>query len=59
MNGIEKAKANALAVVARFPEAKTVQEAYDLAVEAGMFKDKHEALSTWGRLNRLLPQAVN
>ena len=58
MNSIEQAKARALLVVETFPQAKTVQEAYDLALAAGMFKNKDEALSTWGRLNRLLPQAV-
>jgi hypothetical protein len=58
MNAIEAAKAKALLVVKTFPEAKTVQEAYDLAVNANMFNNKNEALATWGRLLRLLPQAV-
>jgi hypothetical protein len=58
MNGIEAAKNKALLVVKTFPQAKTVQEAYELAVNANMFKDKNEALATWGRLIRLLPQAV-
>ena len=58
MNNIEAAKAKALLVVNTFPQAKTVQEAYDLALEANMFSNKNEALATWGRLIRLLPQAV-
>jgi hypothetical protein len=58
MNSIESAKAKALLVVEMFPEAKTVQEAYDLAVNANMFANKNESLATWGRLLRLLPQQV-
>jgi len=58
MNSIEVAKAKALLVVSTFPEAKTVQEAYDSALKANMFANKNEALATWGRLIRLLPQAV-
>lgn len=58
MISIEEAKAKALLIVHTFPEAKTVQEAYDLAISAKMFKNNNEALAAWGRLMRLLPQAV-
>ena len=59
MNSIESAKAKALLVVKTFPQAKTVQEAYDLAIAANMFSNDNEALATWGRLCRLLPNAVS
>ncbi len=58
MNSIESAKAKAALVVNTFPQAKTVQEAYNLALDANMFADKYEAMVTWGRLSRLLPQSV-
>ena len=51
-------KEMALDITQAFPEAKTVQEAFDLATEARMFSNNDEAMAVWGRLMRLLPQAV-
>jgi len=51
----ESAKAKALEITARFPEAKTVTEAFDLAKLNDMFANETEALAAWGRLSRLLP----
>ena len=56
MNTIESVKAKASLIVETFPQAKTVQEAFDLAVKSEMFSNEKEALATWGRLSRLLPQ---
>ena len=54
----EHAKSVALDITQAFPEATTVQEAYDLAIEAKMFANDNEALAVWGRLSRLLPQGA-
>ncbi len=58
MNTKEQAIAMASDIVLKYPQAKTVTEAYDLAVANNMFTNKDQALAVWGRLMRLLPQAV-
>ena len=58
MMTVEQGKQLALDITKTFPEAKTVQEAFDFAREANMFADETEAMIAWGRLMRLLPQAV-
>jgi hypothetical protein len=58
MMTVEQGKKLALDITEAFPEAKTVQEAFDLAREANMFADETEGMIAWGRLMRLLPQAV-
>lgn len=52
----ERAKLFALNIKEAFPNAQTVQQAYDSALELKMFNNEEEALAVWGRLCRLFPQ---
>lgn len=45
-------------IVAKYPQAQTVNEAIDLSRNDFFFKNETEMLIVWGRLLRLLPTKV-
>ena len=55
---IDSAKSMALEIKNKYPQASTVEEAYNLAIADELFTNKDDALAVWGRLMRLYPQQV-
>lgn len=51
----EFAIAYATKLVADYPNAKTVEDLMNIAMQEGRFENKTEMLSVWGRVMRLLP----
>ena len=52
----EEAIKMAQEIVAKYPQAKTANEAMDLCRKDNLFQNEIEMLIVWGRLSRLLPR---